>query len=90
MGEVYMMKHDEDPAFNDDHVTLRDIAEKLNVPLSRMERWADGKRKNDFPKPVDRVGRYRLFSQKEVTEWYSKWVKISKNLGNPNLNGKRK
>lgn len=84
------MKHDEDPSFNNDHLPLRDIAEKLGVSVAKMSRWAESDRKNDFPKPVDRVGRYRLFSQKEVVAWYGKWVKISKNLGNPNLNGKRK
>lgn len=65
--------------------TLPNIAERLGIDIKQMNRWAERNRKLDFPQPIKRLGKYRLYDADKVEEWVILWLKINKNLGNDNL-----
>lgn len=71
--------------------TLPNIASRLKISINTLNKWAENGRGNNFPKPVKRLGKYRLYDSRAVEEWIILWMKINKNLGNVNLppGGKR-
>ena len=73
--------------------TLPAIAERLDININTLNRWAEASRRNDFPEPVQRLGRYRLYDSEKVEEWVYLWLKINQNFnGNhlPNNNRTKK
>lgn len=45
------------------------LAEEMGVDLTTMRRWADADRKNNFPKPVDSIGKINFYLRAEVERW---------------------
>lgn len=68
-----------------DFESLPSIARELDIPVKRLQRWAEPNRRIGFPAPKTSLGRYLLYDKTEVKEWYFLWQKVSKNLGNDNL-----
>ncbi len=54
---------------DDDLVNLTEIAARSNVKRQAARLWAEGKRRNGFPKPETWVGDMRLWRWSDVYEW---------------------
>lgn len=54
------------------------IAEEKDIPIDLLRRWADADRRNDFPKPVEHLGRVRFFLRADVDRWITMWQMTAK------------
>lgn len=48
---------------------LTALAEEMGIPLSKMRRWADADRNNNFPEVIDRIGPVKFYRRVEVERW---------------------
>lgn len=60
--------------------TLANIANELGIKPNRLIRWSDTDRNIGFPKPIQTMGRFKLYDKKEIEEWIYLWEKVTKNM----------
>jgi predicted DNA-binding transcriptional regulator AlpA len=68
--------------------SLANIGEKLNISSDQMNRWAEEGRNNGFPEPVTKLGRFKVYDEREVVAWIDLWLRLTKKMNRgEHLNG---
>jgi hypothetical protein len=65
---------------SDDMWPIGTIAEMIGADSQQLSRLSKKRKSNGFPEPVATLGKYHLFSLKEVQDWWDLWQKVTTNM----------
>lgn len=70
---------------------LTELAELDWAPsLRQLQEWSRKRETNSFPEPKETLGKYHFYDPSEVKRWCHLWQKVTKNMGNSNLNSRER
>ena len=58
----------------EDLCSLRDFAERHDIPVKRVFSWHDRSTSTRFPHPLYSYGNVKVFSYTEVKAWWDAWT----------------